>query len=430
MNKIFLIFKREYLTKVKKKSFIIVTLLVPLGIIALFVFQIGIILWSSEEARILVKDESQLFTLADSKSGDIRFKEVNTPLDELKESYKEDGYNGILYIPKINIENPNGVKYISDKSLGLRIKDYVEDELSDQLIKKRLEDEGLDNKTYNTIKKTRINVGDQSDTGDTIASSGMAAAVGFGMGFLMYIIIFMYGAMIMRSVMEEKTNRIVEIILSSVKPFKLMMGKILGVGAVGLTQYAIWIALLFLINIVMAFFVGDSLSAGQATGGASAEDVEAAMEMIETLQAQISSLPIGLIVIGFLFYFVTGYVFYAALYAGLASAINDESDAQTLTFPIAIPIIISIIILSGMLESPNSSIAVWSSIIPFFAPVIMPARMAFGMPPIWQLLLSGVLMIGAAIFAVWLAAKIYRVGILMRGKKVTFREIGKWLTYS
>lgn len=429
MNKIFLIFKREYLTKVRKKSFVIVTLLVPLGIILLFVFQIGVILWSSEESKILVKDESNIFTLADSQSGTIRFKEVNTPLEELKKTYREDGYNGILHIPNINIENPNGVTYISDKSMTLRIKDYVENELSDQLIKKRLEGEGLDNKTYSNIRKTRINVGDQSDTGDRIASSGIAAAVGFGMGFLMYIVIFMYGAMIMRSVMEEKTNRIVEIILSSVKPFKLMMGKILGVGAVGLTQYAIWIILLVIINFVMAFLVGDTLSGAQA-GGASPEDMEAAMEMIETLQSQISSLPIGLIVFGFLFYFVTGYILYAALYAGLASAVNDENDAQTLTFPVAIPIIISIIILSGMLESPNSSIAIWASIIPFFAPVIMPARLAFGMPPIWQLLLSMGLMIATALFAVWLAAKIYKVGILMRGKKVTFREIGKWLTYS
>ncbi|MEZ4888893.1 MAG: ABC transporter permease [Chitinophagales bacterium] len=429
MNKIFLIFKREYLTKVRKKSFIIVTLLVPLGIIAMFGFQIGIILWSSEDARILVKDESNIFTLADSDSGMIRFKAVNTPLEELKESYIEDGYNGILYIPKINIDNPNGVKYISDKSLGMKIKDYIEDELSDQLIKRRLEMEGLDNKTYNNIQKTRVNVGDQSATGETVASSGMAAIVGFGMGFLMYIVIFMYGAMIMRSVMEEKTNRIVEIILSSVKPFKLMMGKILGVGAVGLTQYAIWIVLLVIINFVMAFLVGDSINPNQV-GGASPQDMDAAMEMIETLQMQFATLPIGLIIIGFLFYFITGYVFYAALYAGLASAINDESDAQTLTFPIAIPIIISIIILSGMLDSPNSSIAVWASIIPFSAPIIMPARLAFGMPPIWQLLISGVLMIAAALFAVWLAAKIYKVGILMRGKKVTFREIGKWLTYS
>ena len=190
----------------------------------------------------------------------------------------------------------------------------------------------------------------------------------------------MYGAMIMRSVMEEKTNRIVEIILSSVKPFKLMMGKILGVGAVGVTQYAIWIVLLVIINFVMAFFIGDSINPNQV-GGASPQDVDAAMEMVENLQMQFASLPLGLIVFGFLFYFITGYVFYAALYAGLASAINDESDAQTLTFPIAIPIIISIIILSGMLDSPNSSIAVWASIIPFFAPVIMPARLAFGMPP-------------------------------------------------
>lgn len=429
MNKIFLIFKREYLTKVKKKSFIIVTLLVPLGIIALFGFQIGIMLWSSEDAHILVKDESDLFTIPDSDSGMIRFKEVNTPIEELKENYKKDGYSGILHIPKLNIDNPNGVKYIADKSLGMRIKDYIEDELSDQLIKKRLELEGLDSKTYNTIRKTRVSVGDQSDTGEQIASSGMAAGVGFGMGFLMYIVIFMYGAMIMRSVMEEKTNRIVEIILSSVKPFKLMMGKILGVGAVGVTQYAIWIVLLVIINFVMAFLIGDSINPSQV-GGASPQDMDAAMEMVENLQMQFASLPLGLIVFGFLFYFITGYVFYAALYAGLASAINDESDAQTLTFPIAIPIIISIIILSGMLDSPNSSIAVWASIIPFFAPVIMPARLAFGMPPVWQLLLSMALMIAAAIFAVWLAAKIYKVGILMRGKKVTFREIGKWLMYS
>lgn len=230
----------------------------------------------------------------------------------------------------------------------------------------------------------------------------------------------------MRSVMEEKSNRIVEVILSSVRPFKLMIGKILGVGAVGLTQFAIWIVLLFFINIFMGILIGGTMDLSGAQMGANEQDMEQAMEMWEAVQGHFSELPIGLLIGSLLFYFFGGYVLYAALFAGLAAAVNDESDVQTLTIPISIPVVLAVFILIAIIENPNSGLAVWSSMFPLFSPIIMPARIAFGVPT-HHLILSMALLVLGCIIAIWIAAKIYRVGILMYGKKISFREIGKWL---
>lgn len=231
----------------------------------------------------------------------------------------------------------------------------------------------------------------------------------------------------MRGVMEEKTNRIVEVILSSVRPFQLMMGKILGIGAVGVTQFFIWIVALFFINILMTVVIGVSVDTTSiSAGAASQQDPELVMDIMEGFQEQLSSLPMGLLMFSFVFYFVGGYVVYAALFASLSAAVNEEADAQVLTLPISIPVIISFFILMAILENPNTGLAFWSSIFPLSSPIIMPARIAFGVP-IWQVILSMACLVIGGIFTVWLAARIYRVGILMYGKKVSFREIGKWM---
>jgi len=429
MRKILLIFKREYITRVRKKSFIITTLLVPLGFIILIAIQAALLSYSSSgKMRIAVKDDTQneVFAHRFKDTPNLYFKKVSTSLEALEQNYHELDFDGILYIPDINLDKPNGIRYISDQSLGMSVKSYVQREIKSEIKRLKLKDFGVDNKAFKRIEKLHINITEQGTEGSDMASTGIATGVGYFMGMLMYFVIFIYGSMVMRSVMEEKSNRIVEVILSSVKPFKLMIGKILGVGAVGLTQFAIWIVLLFFINIFMSIIIGSTVDLSGAQMGANEQEMEQAMELWESVQGHFSELPIRLLIGSLLFYFLGGYVLYAALFAGLAAAVNDESDVQTLTIPISIPVVLAVFILIAIIENPNSGLAVWSSMFPLFSPIIMPARIAFGVPT-YQLILSMSLLILGCIIAIWVAAKIYRIGILMYGKKISFREIGKWL---
>ena len=428
MKKILLVFKREYLTRVRKKSFIIITLLVPLSFLLVMIIPMLLVGYSSESKKIVLKDETGIVTIESKADGSLYIDESTESLEHLRENYQQLGYDGILYVPDLNLKRPSGVKYISDNLLGISSKSHLEREIANSIRAARLKDLGFDTKTYGNLKDIRVRVNEESGQGSDLGSTGTATGVGYLMGILMYMVIFIYGSMVMRGVMEEKTNRIVEVILSSIRPFKLMMGKILGIGAVGLTQFGIWIVLMTVLNIILALFLGGSMDM-PSSGLAGEQDMEAANELFESFQATFDELPLGLLIGSFIFYFLGGYIFYAALFAGLASAINDESDAQTLTLPVSIPVIISFFILTAIIESPNSGLAVWSSIIPFFSPIIMPSRIAFGVPPLWELLLSMGMLIAGCIFTVWLAAKIYRVGILMYGKKISFREIGKWLFY-
>ncbi len=425
MRKILLVFGREYWTRVRKKSFIIITILVPLSFILMFSIQFFLMAVSLDSLRIAVVDESGQYANRFEDTRSLYFKEVKSSFEEMKTTYQEQNYDGILHIPSFNLNNPKGVEYFSDKLLGVQSKEYIEDELADEIRKERIAQLGIDDKAYQKARKVRLSIKEVNQEGEA-SGTGLATGVGMFMGMVMYFVIFLYGSMVMRGVMEEKTNRIVEVILSSVKPFQLMMGKILGIGAVGLTQFLIWIILMFFINIIMALFVGGSIDPGMM--GANEADIEEIAAKMEMFQPTLEGLPVGKLVFCFLFYFFWGYIVYAALFGAMASAVNEEGDLQTLTIPVSIPIIISIFILMAMINSPNTSLAFWSSIFPLSAPIIMPARIAFGVPT-WELILSMTLMVLGAFFIVWVAARIYRIGILMYGKKVTLREIGKWLFY-
>ncbi|OWY21811.1 ABC transporter permease [Sphingobacteriales bacterium UPWRP_1] len=435
MHKIWLIIQREYLSRVKKKSFIITTLLVPIGFLLLFAVQFILIAFNADTLRIVVKDDSGKFAQRIKDTETLYFKKSDDTLNLLKLNYRQEGYDGVLYIPQLNVDNPNGITYYSDKLLGLSAKSYIQTEIKDELRKLKLSELGVDDKVYNQVQKLQVEISEEATGGGSSANTGLATAAGFIMGFLMYMVIFIYGAMVMRGVMEEKTNRIVEVILSSVRPFQLMLGKIVGIGAVGLTQFLIWVVLMAFINLGLGVFAGGYLSnmqgggMGLGSGGFNAgneQQMEQALFIAQSMQSQIESLPMATMVFGFLFYFLFGYIMYAALFAAVGSAVNDESETQSLTFPVSLPIIISIFILSAIMEAPNSGLAFWSSLIPLFSPIIMPFRIAFGVP--WtQLLVSMALLVLGALAMVWLAAKIYRTGILMYGKKVTLTEIGRWL---
>ncbi|MDQ3845872.1 MAG: ABC transporter permease, partial [Bacteroidota bacterium] len=264
---------------------------------------------------------------------------------------------------------------------------------------------------------------------------GVASGIGYVTAFLIYITLFIYGVMVMRGVMEEKTNRIAEVIISSVKPFQLMIGKIIGIGAVGLTQFLIWIVLISVISsALMSMIPPDVLQQVQETGqqipGQSQQGSEA-LRNLASAQLSLSTVNWGMIIFSFLFYFFGGYLFYASLFAAVGSAVNEDAqDAQSLTFPITLPIILGIVIMINSINDPSSSLATWASIVPFTSPIVMMSRIPFGVPdtvPYWQLGLSMLLLVIGFLFTTWLSAKIYRTGILLYGKKPTWKEMIKWV---
>jgi len=356
-------------------------------------------------------------------------------------NYEAKGYNGILYLPATSGNSKYELR--STKQFGIEANEYIEKQINKAVENNLLQLRGIDINTIDSIAKAN----DNAATLNTVISdgkgktnesnAGVAYGVGYGSGILIYITMFIFGAMVMRGVAEEKINRIAEVIVSSCKPFELMFGKIIGIAAVGLTQFILWIVFIFIILSSIQFFLpAEMLQQVQDTqqvrqqmpGGSSAAMITKIMEAKKTL---VNGVNWTLIIALFLFYFLGGYLFYAALFAAIGSVINeDPQEAQALMLPITMPIIFAFIILNSSLQNPNSPIAVWASIIPFTSPIVMMGRIPFGVPgtvPIWQLALSMVTLIGGFLFTTWFAGKIYRTGILMYGKKITWKEMIRWV---
>lgn len=434
MKKIWLIIQREYLSRVKKRSFIITTLLAPLGIILLFALQFLFIGMGKDKSTIAISDESGFFSedlrLQDSERENIFFKiESAYDYQELKEKYKELGYQGILHIPSGKVDKLKNATYHSEELLGMSRKMYVERQMAEVLKNQRIKAKGIEKQFIKELASVRMTVKEEVEgkEADNV-SSALASVVGGAMGFIMYLVIIIYGTLVMRGVMEEKTNRIVEVILSSVRPFQLLAGKIIGIGFVGLTQFLIWIVLGFGINFIAGLLMAGSFEM-PAQDMAAGPDSEEIMLMMQDVMGKVYALPIKSILFSFVFYFFTGYLLYAALFAAVGSAVGeDSSESQALVFPVTLPIIISFFILTAILDSPNSGLAFWSSICPFSAPIIMPARIAYGLS-IFSIdfFLSIILMIAGLCGTIWIAGRIYRTGILMTGKKASFKELGKWM---
>lgn len=423
MNKIWIIIKREYLTRVRKKSFIITTLLLPLLFAGMIV--IPNLINSDSEEKVAVVDESGYFTgkLPDEKG--IQYKFVTAGVDTFKKTYTSQGYTGLLHIPKMDVNRLPAFVYYSKGQMSFALRGSMEKRLESVVEDKRMELAGIDKSKLEDIR-TDIKIENLAGEDEKKGSSDVAFIVGYISGFLIYIVLLVFGMMVLRGVMEEKTNRIAEVIVSSVKPFQLMMGKIVGIAGVGLTQFIIWIGIIIALRLLLFPILGwDADAATQAQMAGSGPAMREKFEVLFTSVNWFSLVSL------FLFYFLGGYLFYAALFAAAGSLVNeDPNDAQSLTFPITLPIIIAIIILFQAVAKPSSSIAVWASIIPFTSPVVMMARIPYGVPgtvPYWQLGLSMASLIAGFIGTTWLAAKIYRTGILMYGKKVTLGEVGKWL---
>jgi ABC-2 type transport system permease protein len=442
MNKLWLIIKREYLTRVTKRSFILGTLLTPLGIGALIFLNVKLATYKDDNfKKIAVLDQSGILKSAPENQKNLQFTLTEGSLDVLKKQVIEKRYDGILVVPPVtDAMNKNfTLKYYSDDKLGNDMSSDIADKIEEAIKKYKINELGLDTNKIAALR-TRVEIDPDPIVGEQNASSisgYVAMAIGGFMGFFMYLAVFIYGMMIFRSVMEEKTSRIVEVIISSVKPFQLMLGKIIGVGAVGLTQFIIWAILMTGITLGASAMLGsDASKMGQnpAMGGmpqgamANAEQIQQ-IDKTASLMLEIQSQNWWAIIPLFIIFFILGYLMYSSLFAAVGSAVGDDAgEAQSLTLPITLPVIIAIYIMMTAIRAPESSLAVWSSIFPLFSPIVMPARLPFN-PPFWQVALSITLLVATVLFLVWLAGRIYRVGILMYGKKVTFKELGKWIFY-
>jgi len=442
MNKLWLIIKREYLTKVMRKQFLLITLLTPLGIGVLMVIVTLIMSYQSDNQQTfaIVDKEGMLNkTIKDDKR--FFFKFVDQPFDSLKKNYKEMGFDGIIVVPGLSDLKTTKltVFYYSDNQpdleRSLSIESIIRERLRDYKVKAlNLDEEKM--KTLDvavTLDPKIINpkTGEiDQEKSPTSYSRYIGVAIGGIMGFFMYMMVFINGMMVMKSVMEEKINRIVEIMISTVKPFQLMLGKLIGVGFVGITQILIWAITIPAIGFIISLFMdvkGMQTMPSPGASGINPEQQEMIANQMPAIIAEFANQNWFLILSMFIIFFILGYLLYSSLFAAVGAAVGDDiAESQSLTFPISIPVLLAFYISFAAVKEPNSSLAVWSSIFPLFSPIVMPARLAFN-PPWWQLVLSIVLLAATVLFFVWMSGRIFRVGILMYGKKATFKELAKWI---
>jgi ABC-2 type transport system permease protein len=439
MKKLRLIIAREYLTRVKTRSFLLTTLLTPLGI-ALFGVVAGMIIgYEGDNSTIIIRDEAGLvdstFIAKVNKSVILKIDKGSEPIDSLV-AHSSIAENGILYLPKFKtIDSLAGITYYSDNALGVITQNAIERELARCIRDRKIAASGYERSILNSFEtEVRIEQRTAESKEDKTAKQAVAYAIGGIMGLIIYVILLVYGSMVMRSVVEEKTSRIVEVMISSVKPFQLMLGKMIGVGLVGLTQITAWLLLTITVQGILAAIVGAKIAENAAkmqqmppnmagTGAPNLEMLQNIDGIIESVMSQNWLLIIPL----FLFYFVGGYFLYAAMFAAAGSASGDDiADSQALTMPITIPVILAIYIMFAVIQNPNSSLAKWSSQVPFFSPIVMPARLPFG-PAWWEIVLSVVILGVSSLGAVWLSGRIYRVGILLYGKRASFSDVAKWI---
>lgn len=430
MEKIWLIIKREFITRVRKKSFLVTTLLVPLAFAAMIIVPILLATSSSEHKLIAVVDNSRLFENKFPDSKGVYFKYLHQQnIDSLKQHYEELGYEGVLYIPEFDINRPSGFEFYSSGQASVTMESSINSDINSIIEKKRMELQGIDQSKLDGIKSD-VEVTFKNGKEGKKGSSWVAYGVGYASGFIIYFILLLFGTSVMRGVMEEKVSRIAEVMISSVKPFQLMMGKIIGIAAVGLLQFLIWGVLIAAIYSLIPLFVSPESMQAAAQGSQAMSQSEQA-EVVRRITEVVGSIQWSLLLPCFVLYFLGGYLFYSSLYAAIGSLANeDAADIQQLTIPVTVPIIIGIMIMMKAVHDPTSSLAVWGSIIPFTSPMVMMARLPYGVPgtvPYWQLGLSFIFLIGGFMTTTWAAGRIYRTGILMYGKKITLKEAMKWV---
>jgi ABC-2 type transport system permease protein len=451
MNKISVIIKREYITRVRKKSFIIMTILAPILMAAIVTLPTILMMNQGGEFKkiAVIEDNSDLFkgVIKNTKEAEFVYLE-NTKVEDLKRTFEKDGYYGILYISPVLLTTPNAVELISKKQPAIGLLQYIENSLKKEIERQKLLSYKIEN-LNEIMKNVETNVSVQTINIDSSGavkktSTGIAMFLAYLLGFLMYMLVFIFGTQVMRGVIEEKTSRVVEVIISSVKPVQLMMGKIVGIALVGLTQFLIWIfltigmvtvlktTLLAKTNITEITQSGpQSLMAGsqQTTGVSQAAAMSPQLAKFSKMFDSAMNQPWILIILAFIFYFATGYLLYASVFAAIGSAVDNETETQQFMLPVTIPIILALMVAMGTMQNPESSLSFWCSMIPLTSPIVMMARIPFGVP-YWQIAVSMFIMLVTFAAFVWMAAKVYRTGILMYGKKTSWKEMWKWLRYS
>jgi ABC-2 type transport system permease protein len=449
MKKIWLIIQREYLTRVKKKSFIVMTFLGPILMASVWIVPLLLASRTEGVKTIEVLDETGLFYQQFKETNDTKFLYITDDLKTAKENLGKSESFAILYIPKPDNTTPKAFYLYSYKKPGLNLKMYLQESANKILENKKLQDVyGIDENTLASVKSNITLVVEDIETNKK-SYTEISWALGFIGGMLIYFFIFMYGAQVMRGVIEEKTNRIVEVIISSVKPMQLMMGKIIGIAMVGLTQFLLWIILTMGIVTTFTTIYADKVEKYKAgtehisdpgqlfqTDAMGMPDTQQGLQSLnsdENISQVIDvffSINYGVIIFTFLFYFIGGYLLYAALFAAIGAAVDNDADTQQFMLPVTLPLIFSVIVgISFVLNNPDGNIAYWLSIIPLTSPIIMMIRVPFGINIYTDLIPSMVLLVIGFLLTTWIAAKIYRTGILMYGKKVSYKELWKWLTY-
>lgn len=449
MKTIILILKREYLVRVKKKSFIVMTILTPILMSAIWILPVYLATRNTDQKKVQVIDDSDRFGNVFKSTDELAFSVTAQPIETAKKNFPKSGYDVLVHIPATIMDDPKALKLYAEKNVSLGVQNGIENAVEQEIENQKLISAGIDRKVLESTKvKVSANTYNLSDEGEKDSSSGAATILGYFFAAAIYFTIFLYGAQVMRGVLEEKTNRIVEVIISSVKPFQLMAGKILGVGLVGLTQFLLWILLTIgLSTALSAIMGGDNMAQKRleqaavdrtATPGstnltpvspAEAQVKKAAQaDMLTKVKNAVGTLDWTLLLICFGIYFVGGYLLYSALFAAVGAAVDNETDVQQFMLPITIPLILGFIIAQFVVREPDGPIAFWFSMIPLTSPIVMMVRVPFGVP-IWEIALSVVLLIGGFIGISWIAARIYRVGILMYGKKPSYAELAKWIFY-
>lgn len=442
MHKILLIIQREYFTRIQKKSFWIASILTPLLITAIYAIPIWLATQDKDIKRVEFLDQSGLFDQQSLQHKEVQFELKKGKEESFKSTFLTSDYEALVIVPANILEQPNALKIYTSKSISIGLQSDIERIVQDRLRKELLAKAGIQKEEF---LKTQVEVSSRTmiisqEGGEKSSNAGGIMILAGILGFILYMTVLIYGSQVMNGVIEEKSNRIIEVMVSSVKPIQLMLGKILGVGLVGLTQFLLWGVLTFSFTNVAKSIYGKDFDkkieqqvkqqvpkAETTTTQKDAQDQD--FNPFKVLNEVQNSVNIPLLLSCFLFFFFFGYLLYSSLFAAIGSAAESAAEAQQFTLPVTIPIIISFFLAQFTIQDPDSTIAFWASIIPFTSPINMMVRIPYGVP-VGELVLSMVLLVACFLAISWLSARIYRVGILMYGKKLTWKELGKWLFYT
>ena len=436
MNKIGLIIKREYLTRVRKRSFLILTFLGPILLAAIYIIPIMLALnASTDHLRVAIVDESSWFEERFTSNEQHTFVTMHgQPIDSVKELVKTGVFDMALYVPPTRLNIPSNAIVYSIRQVPMEVETYISSVMEKEIQNQKLMAKGVDPEIVNAVK-TDVNLqimrmDDKGNEKETFTE--VQFTLGLILAMMVYMFIMFFGGQVMQGVAEEKNNRIIEVIISSVKPFQLMMGKIIGVSLVALTQFVMWILLTIVLYVGFSAFIGishpDLISAGTVMSQEITANDIMNNESVQSILQIVHSIDFSTIIVSFLIFFVLGYLLYATLYAAIGSLVDNNTDSQQFMLPITVPLMIAFISTFYIVNNPDSSLSVWLSMIPFTSPISMMVRIPFGVP-IWQIVVSVLLLAGTFVLMTWVAAKIYRTGILMYGKKLSYKEVFKWLKY-